>query len=157
MTKQSLKIGNRAPEFSLADATGAKIRLGDFKGRWVVLYFYPKDDTSGCTLEAREFSKAAKDFKAASAIVVGVSKDNVASHDRFKAKHRLALTLASDEDTETAKAYGVWVKKSMYGRQYMGMERATFLIDSRGLIRRIWRKVKVPGHVADVLNAVKAI
>ena len=121
----------------------------------MVLYFYPKDNTSGCTAEALAFSKDAKLFAAAGAVVIGVSKDSVASHDRFKAKYALSLTLAADEETITAEAYGVWVEKSMYGRRYMGMERATFLIDGRGVIRQIWRKVKVPGHSAEVLKAVK--
>lgn len=155
MTKD-LKPGDRAPAFSLPADGGGAVSSAALKGNAIVLYFYPKDDTSGCTLEARDFSKAAKAFKAAGAIVIGVSKDSVTSHDKFKAKHKLAITLASDEDTKLAKAYGVWVEKSMYGRKYMGMERATFLIDSRGIIRQIWRKVRVPGHVADVLSAVKA-
>ena len=123
----------------------------------MVLYFYPKDDTSGCTAEAIAFTKDAKAFATAGAVVIGVSKDSVASHDKFKAKHRLAVTLAADEDIEVAEAYGVWVEKSMYGRRYMGIERATFLIDEKGVIRHIWRKVKVPGHSTDVLAAVKAL
>jgi len=154
---KDLKPGDRAPAFNLPTDGGGSVSLASLKGNAIVLYFYPKDDTSGCTLEARDFSKAAKSFKAADAVVIGVSKDNVTSHDKFKAKHNLALTLASDEETKVAKTYGVWVKKSMYGRQYMGIERATFLIDTRGVIRKIWRKVKVPGHVADVLSAVKAL
>jgi peroxiredoxin Q/BCP len=154
---KDLKPGDRAPAFNLPTDGGGSVSLASLKGNAIVLYFYPKDDTSGCTLEARDFSKAAKSFKAADAVVIGVSKDNVTSHDKFKAKHNLALTLASDEETKVAKTYGVWVKKSMYGRQYMGIERATFLIDARGVIRKIWRKVKVPGHVADVLSAVKAL
>lgn len=153
---KDLKPGDRAPAFSLPADGGGAVSLAALKGNAIVLYFYPKDDTSGCTLEARDFSKAAKAFKAAGAIVIGVSKDSVTSHNKFKAKHKLAIALASDEETKLAKAYGVWVEKSMYGRKYMGMERATFLIDGRGVIRKIWRKVKVPGHVADVLSAVKA-
>ena len=154
---KDLKVGAKAPSFTLDADSGGKLSLSDLKGQTVVLYFYPKDDTSGCTAEAIAFSKAAKAFAAADAIVIGVSKDSVASHQKFKAKHRLAVTLAADEDIKVAEAYGVWVEKSMYGRRYMGMERATFLIDGKGVIRHIWRKVKVGGHSADVLAAVKAL
>jgi len=154
---KTLKIGDKAPPFSLSADAGTEVSLADLRGKTVVLYFYPKDDTSGCTAEAIAFSADAKAFKAAGAVVIGVSKDNVASHDKFKAKYKLAVTLAADEDTEIAQAYGVWVEKSMYGRRYMGMERATFLIDGKGVIRNIWHKVKVPGHSADVLAAVKAL
>ncbi len=122
----------------------------------MVLYFYPKDDTSGCTAEAIAFTQSQKAFKAAGAVVIGISKDSPASHDKFKAKHSLGVSLAADEDTRIAQAYGVWVEKSMYGRRYMGMERATFLIDGKGVIRQIWRKVKVNGHAAEVLAAAKA-
>ena len=153
---KELKPGDKAPAFTLPADNGGKVSSSGLKGA-TVLYFYPKDDTSGCTLEAKDFSKAAKAFKAAGAAVIGVSKDSVTSHDRFKAKHKLAFTLASDEELKAAKAYGVWVEKSMYGRKYMGMERATFLIDGKGVIRKIWRKVKVPGHVADVLAAAKEL
>jgi peroxiredoxin Q/BCP len=152
-----LRVGDKAPAFSLPADGGGKVALKDFKGKAVVLYFYPKDDTSGCTAEAIAFSQAAKAFKKEGAAVVGISKDSAASHDRFKAKHGLELTLGADEDTALAQAYGVWVEKSMYGRRYMGMERATFLIDGKGKIRQIWRKVKVPGHAAEVLAAVKAL
>jgi peroxiredoxin Q/BCP len=153
---RDLKPGDKAPAFTLPADNGGTVSSAGLKGA-AVLYFYPKDDTSGCTLEAKDFSKAAKAFKAAGAAVIGVSKDSVTSHDRFKAKHKLAFTLASDEELKVAKAYGVWVEKSMYGRKYMGMERATFLIDGKGVIRKIWRKVKVPGHVADVLAAAKEL
>jgi len=154
---KDLKVGAKAPSFTLDADSGGKLSLSGLKGQTVVLYFYPKDDTSGCTAEAIAFSKAAKAFAAADAIVIGVSKDSVASHQKFKAKHRLAVTLAADEDIKVAEAYGVWVEKSMYGRRYMGMERATFLIDGKGVIRHIWRKVKVGGHSEDVLAAVKAL
>jgi peroxiredoxin Q/BCP len=157
MATPDLEVGDRAPDFTLPADGGGKVSLAQLKGKSVVLYFYPKDDTSGCTAEAIAFSKESKAFKAAGAVVLGVSKDSPASHDKFKTKHDLALTLASDEDTRLAQAYGVWVEKSMYGRRYMGMERATFLIDAKGVIRRIWRKVKVPGHAGDVLAAVKAL
>ena len=155
--KTALKVGDKAPAFSLPADGGEDVSLSGLKGKTVVLYFYPKDDTSGCTAEAIAFSKDAKAFKQAGAVVVGVSKDSVASHDKFKTKHKLDLTLASDEDIKIAQAYGVWVEKSMYGRRYMGMERATFLIDGKGVIRNIWRKVKVPGHSTDVLASVKAL
>ncbi len=157
MASRELKIGDKAPSFTLPADGGSKVSLADLKGKSVVLYFYPKDDTSGCTAEAIAFSKDSKAFKAAGAVVVGVSKDSAASHDKFKAKYDLSVTLAADEETKTAEAYGVWVEKSMYGRRYMGMERATFLIDGKGIIRHVWRKVKVPGHSADVLAAAKAL
>jgi peroxiredoxin Q/BCP len=154
---KELKIGDKAPSFILPTDGGGKLSLAELKGKSVVLYFYPKDDTSGCTAEAIAFSKDAKAFKAAGAVVIGVSKDGAASHDKFKAKYGLNLTLAADEDIKTAEAYRVWVEKSMYGRRYMGMERATFLIDGEGVIQQIWRKVKVPGHSGEVLAAVKAL
>ena len=157
MASRELKIGDKAPSFTLPADGGSKVSLADLKGKSVVLYFYPKDDTSGCTAEAIAFSKDSKAFKAAGAVVVGVSKDSAASHDKFKVKYDLSVTLAADEETKTAEAYGVWVEKSMYGRRYMGMERATFLIDGKGIIRHVWRKVKVPGHSADVLAAAKAL
>jgi peroxiredoxin Q/BCP len=154
---QSLSVGDKAPNFSLPASAGRTISLAGLKGQKVILYFYPKDDTTGCTREAMDFSAAAKKFKAAGAVVIGVSKDSPASHEKFAKKYGLHLDLASDEETKTAGAYGVWVEKSMYGRRYMGMERATFLIDEKGVIRRIWRKVKIPGHVEEVLAAAKAL
>jgi len=157
MASRELKVGDKAPNFTLPADGGSKVSLTEFKGKSVVLYFYPRDDTSGCTAEAIAFSKDSKAFKAAGAVVMGVSKDGAASHDKFKAKYDLSVTLVADEETKTAEAYGVWVEKSMYGRRYMGMERATFLIDGKGTIRHIWRKVKVPGHSADVLAAAKAL
>lgn len=155
--KNTLKVGDKAPPFSLFADAGGEVSLSGLRGKTVVLYFYPKDDTSGCTAEAIAFSADAKAFLDAGAVVIGVSKDSVASHDKFKTKHRLKVTLAADEDTKVAQSYGVWVEKSMYGRRYMGMERATFLIDGKGTIRKIWRKVKVPGHSADVLASVKTL
>ena len=154
---QELKAGDKAPSFSLPTDGGGKVSLAGLKGKTIVLYFYPKDDTSGCTAEAIQFTGAAKAFQSAGVTIVGVSKDSVVSHDKFKAKHKLAFPLAADEDTEVAQAYGVWVEKSMYGRRYMGMERATFLIDGKGTIRQVWRKVKVPGHAAEVLAAAKEL
>ena len=157
VSKSALDVGDKAPSFSLPADGGGEVTLSGLRGKTVVLYFYPKDDTSGCTAEAIAFSADAKAFKQAGAVVIGVSKDSVASHDKFKKKHGLAVTLAADEDIKVAQAYGVWVEKSMYGRRYMGMERATFLIDGKGTIRKIWRKVKVPGHAADVLASIKAL
>lgn len=157
MTAKELKPGDRAPDFDLPADGGRRISLSALKGKSVVLYFYPRDDTSGCTAEAIAFSRDAQAFAQAGAVVIGISKDSVASHDRFKAKHTLSLDLASDEETITAQAYGVWVEKSMYGRRYMGMERATFLIDGSGKIRQVWRRVKVPRHSAEVLAAVKSL
>lgn len=149
--------GDKAPDFSLPGDGGQTIKLKDFKGKPVVLYFYPKDDTSGCTREAIEFTAALKSFEKAGATVVGVSKDTPKKHDAFKAKHKLAVTLASDEEGTMIESYGSWGEKTLYGRKYMGIDRSTFLIDGKGVIRKIWRKVKVPGHVEEVLEAVKAL
>ncbi len=149
--------GSKAPEFNLETDGGKKVRLADFKGRMLVLYIYPKDDTSGCTVEAIAFSALKKKFEAAGATVVGVSPDPVKSHDKFKAKHDLSITLASDPDKAMLNRYGVWVEKSMYGRKYMGAERSTFLIGPDGRVARIWRKVRVDGHADEVLEAVKAL
>lgn len=157
MTTRELKPGDRAPDFDLPADGGRRISLSGVKGKSVVLYFYPKDDTSGCTAEALAFTKDSKAFAAAGAVVIGVSKDSASSHDKFKAKYDLAVNLAADEETKTAEAYGVWVEKSMYGRRYMGMERATFLIDGHGKIRQVWRKVKVPGHSTEVLQAARTL
>ena len=147
------QAGETAPDFDLATDEG-RVRLSDLKGRKVVLYFYPKDDTSGCTAQAIGFSEAAAEFENAGAVVVGVSKDTAKSHGKFRAKHGLKVELGADPEGEVVQRYGVWVEKSMYGRKYMGIERATFLIDGQGVIRRVWRKVKVPGHVAEVLAAL---
>ena len=136
---------------------GGSVTLSALKGKPVILYFYPKDDTSGCTSEACGFRDQFPDFSGLDAVVIGVSKDSVASHDKFKAKYELPFTLASDKETGVAEAYGVWVEKSMYGRKYMGLERATFLIDKDGIVRNVWRKVKVTGHVAAVLKALQAL
>jgi peroxiredoxin Q/BCP len=153
----TLKIGDKAPAFSLPTDGGGKLAMKDLKGKKVVLYFYPKDNTSGCTKEAEAFRDSIRKFKSAGAEIVGVSKDSAKSHDTFKTKFNLPFTLIADEEGALCKAYGVWVKKSMYGRQYMGIERATFLIDEKGKINRIWHKVKVPGHADEVLAAVKAL
>jgi len=152
-----LAEGSKAPAFSMPTDGGGKTALKDFKGKPLVLYFYPKDDTSGCTKQAIGFSEQQKAFNKAGAAILGVSRDTVAKHDKFKDKHDLTIALGSDEEGKVTEAYGVWVEKSMYGRKYMGIERSTFLIDSKGKIARIWRKVKVPGHVDEVLEAVKAL
>jgi peroxiredoxin Q/BCP len=151
-----IKPGVRAPAFDLPTDDGGRATLSKLKGKRVVLYFYPKDDTSGCTQEALNFSTKAKEFAKAGAVVIGVSKDSVASHQKFKAKHRLSVVLAADEDGLVCERYGVWVEKSMYGRKYMGIERATFLIGETGKVLAVWRKVKVPGHVDLVLTEVNA-
>ncbi len=153
----SLKAGDKAPDFTLPTDGNGKVSLAKLKGKKVILYFYPKDDTSGCTAEACGFRDHLPKFGKSDAVVIGISRDNVASHDRFKKKYDLPFTLASDEDGKVCEAYGTWVEKSMYGRKYMGIERATFLIDPKGAVRNIWRKVKVPGHVEEVLAAAKAI
>ena len=147
----------KAPAFTLPMAGGGKVRLSEFKGRPVVLYFYPKDDTPGCTAEAVDFSAHKAKFDRANTIVIGISKDSIERHDKFKAKHKLSVILASDEDGATLARYGVWVEKNMYGRKYMGIQRATFLIDAAGIIRRVWPKVKVKGHADEVLAAAKAL
>ncbi len=154
---QTIEAGQVAPDFTLPRDGTSDITLSALRGKAVVLYFYPKDDTSGCTKQAQGFTEAADAFAAAGAVVVGLSKDSVASHDKFKAKYGLNLILASDETGATCEAYGVWVEKSMYGKTYMGIDRSTFLIDPAGTIVRAWRKVKVPGHVEEVLAAVKAL
>jgi peroxiredoxin Q/BCP len=149
----ALEIGSAAPDFDLLTDGGGRFRLSDHKGKRVIVYFYPKDDTSGCTKEAQEFTALAAEFSAKGVTVVGVSPDSPKSHDKFRAKYELAITLASDEDTAVANSYGVWVEKSMYGKKYMGIERSTFLVDADGKVAGIWSKVKVPGHAAAVLAA----
>lgn len=153
----SVKVGNMAPDFTLPTDGGGTVSLKGLRGKTVVLYFYPKDDTSGCTAEACAFRDALPDFSRLKAEVVGISRDSVASHDKFKQKYKLRFPLASDEDGKVCAAYGVWVEKSMYGRKYMGIERSTFLIDGKGAVRAIWRKVKVPGHAEEVLEAARAL
>lgn len=150
-----LKAGDAAPEFNLPTAGNGSVALGDLKGQIVVLYFYPKDDTSGCTTEALAFTELLPQFTDAGATVIGVSPDPVSKHDKFAAKHGLKIILASDEDNAAALAYGVWKEKSMYGRTYMGIERSTFLIGPDGHLRAVWPKVKVAGHAQDVLAALK--
>lgn len=152
-----LSVGDKAPNFSLPTAGAGKVSLSGLKGKAVVVYFYPKADTSGCTKEAIEFTGLKPEFAAAGAEVIGISGDPVKAHDKFKDKYQLDVTLASAEGQDTLEAYGVWVEKSMYGRKYMGTERATFLVGRDGRIAKIWRNVKVPGHAAAVLEAVKEL
>jgi peroxiredoxin Q/BCP len=153
MSKE-LKVGDKAPAFSLLDDNGVKVSLKDLKGKRVVLYFYPKDDTSGCTKEACSFRDSIKVFEKNNTVVIGVSKDSVASHKKFKNKYDLTFPLLSDESTEMLSKYGVWKEKSMYGKKYMGIERTTFVIDESGKIKAIFNKVKVDGHADEVLNSL---
>lgn len=151
----TVAIGKKAPDFSLPRDGGGTISLSEFKGQKIVLYFYPKDDTSGCTQQACDFTENLSAFNKIKAQIIGVSKDSVKKHDKFKEKYGLKFPLASDEDCTVCAAYGVWVEKSMYGRKYMGIERSTFLIDEQGKITHIWNKVKIPGHVEEVIKALK--
>ena len=152
-----LQINDTAPDFTLPRDGGDEITLSALRPGAVVLFFYPRDDTSGCTKEAISFTALAGDFKAAGATVLGISKDSVAKHEKFRDKHDLGVALLSDEDSDVCERYGVWKEKSMYGRKFMGIERTTVLIDGEGKIAHIWSKVKVPGHVDEVLDAVKAL
>jgi peroxiredoxin Q/BCP len=152
-----LEAGDKAPNFKLATDDGDGASRAALKGNAFVLYFYPKDDTSGCTREAVDFTAAAAKFTKLGIPVIGVSKDSIASHEKFRKKHKLKITLASDPDIKTAEDWGVWVEKSLYGRKYMGIERATFLVDAKGVIAQAWHKVKVPGHVEAVLAAARTL
>jgi peroxiredoxin Q/BCP len=154
---KALEVGQKAPAFSLPRDGGGTVSLAGLKGRKVVLYFYPKDDTPGCTTEAIEFTQRRAEFEKAGAEVIGVSRDTVAKHEKFVAKHKLGVTLGADEDGAVTEAYGVWQEKSLYGKKYMGIVRATFLIDGDGVIRRIWPKVSVKGHADEVLAAARAL
>ena len=151
------EIGDTAPDFTLPTDGGGEFSLSAQKGKPVVVYFYPKDDTSGCTKQAIAFTESLGEFEKAGAAIIGISPDNVAKHDKFKAKHGLGVILGADEEKKVLEAYGVWVEKSMYGRKYMGVERSTFLVDAGGKIAQMWRKVKVPGHAEKVLAAVKEL
>lgn len=153
----SIAVGDKAPDFDLPTDGGGHVKLSDLKGKPVVIYFYPKDMTPGCTTESCDFRDQHPNFAAVNAEIIGISKDSAARHDKFKAKHDLNFTLASDEENDTCERYGVWVEKSMYGKKYMGIERTTLVIDGEGVIRNIWSKVKVKGHVDEVLAAVKAL
>jgi peroxiredoxin Q/BCP len=149
--------GMAAPDFELPDGDGKTVRLSTLRGHPVVVYFYPKDDTPGCTAEAKDFTCLAEDFRAAGAELLGISPDSPASHRKFQELHALDIRLLSDEARTAAETYGVWVEKQMYGRKFMGIERATFLIDTSGRIARVWRNVRVPGHADEVLAAVRAM
>ncbi len=151
-----LKVGDIAPHFTMPIGENSKINLSDLAGKFVVLYFYPKDDTPGCTIEAGDFNKLKPEFEKMNAVIVGVSKDNLDSHDKFKKKYCLDFDLASDSNSDTCEKYGVWVEKSMFGKKYMGVERTTFLIDKKGKIAHIWSKVQVAKHAEDVLNQLQA-
>ena len=151
-----LEVGSKAPDFSCAVDGDRRVSLADYAGKKLVIYFYPKDDTPGCTTEAIEFTSKRDAFAAANTEIVGVSADSVEKHEKFKSKHNLGVTLLSDPDQKMLEAYGVWVEKNMYGRKYMGIERATFLVGEDGKILNIWRKVRVKGHVDDVLEAALA-
>jgi peroxiredoxin Q/BCP len=153
----SLQEGQTAPDFTLPTDGDGTLTLSDLKGQNVILYFYPKDDTPGCTKQAIGFTENLDDFTKANTTIIGVSKDTVKKHDKFKEKHSLAIPLISDEDGTLCESYGVWVEKSMYGKKYMGIDRSTFLIDKTGTIRKIWRKVKVKDHIADVLESVLSL
>lgn len=157
--EKELAIGERAPDFTMpaTGVAGDSVSLTDFAGKNLVLYFYPKDNTSGCTIEAQDFAALAKDFARLDTVIIGVSKDSLKSHCNFAAKYQLAFPLISDEEVRLCMAYGVWKEKSNYGKKYMGIERSTFLIDKKGIIRQIWRKVKVDGHADEVLATVKEL
>ena len=152
-----LNEGDRVPDVTLAGTDGSPVRPGDFRGNKLVLYFYPKDDTSGCTREAQDFTALAEEFEKAATWVLGVSKDSPKSHAKFRDKYDLKVRLASDSDGAVCEAFGTWIEKSMYGRKYMGIDRATFLIERDGTVARIWRKVKVPGHAEEVLQAARSL
>ena len=153
----TLAVGDKAPALTLPVSGGGELSLAKFKGKPVVVYFYPKDNTSGCTKEAQDFQSAMAKFKKAGAEVIGISKDSVVSHDKFTAKFDLSFPLLADTEGKACEAFGTWVEKSLYGRKYMGIERATFVIDAKGVVRHVWRKVKVPGHVDQVLAAVQSL
>lgn len=150
----TLQEGDKAPDFTLPADGGGTVSLKDYKGRRVLVYFYPKDDTSGCTAESCSFSENIKAFDKLNCAVIGISKDSVKSHDKFKAKYDLQFPLGSDAESDVCERYGVWTEKSMYGRKYMGIERTTFLIDENGKIEKIWNKVKVNGHTDEVMAAL---
>jgi peroxiredoxin Q/BCP len=156
-TPSDIAPGTPAPDFTLPRDGVGSVTLSALRPKKVVVYFYPKDDTSGCTTEALDFTRLGQDFASAGAVVIGISKDSVVAHDKFCRKHSLGVILASDEGSDTCEKYGVWVEKSMYGKAYLGIERRTFLIDGAGKIARIWPKVKVAGHAAEVLDAVRAL
>jgi peroxiredoxin Q/BCP len=150
-----IKIGDKAPDFNLPGDGGTEVRLADYRGRRVILYFYPKDDTPGCTAESCDFRDNLKALERLNSAVIGISKDSVQKHEKFKAKYKLNFPLASDESDTVCERYGVWTEKSMYGKKYMGIERSTFLIDEKGKIAALWRKVKVRGHVEEIRKTLE--
>lgn len=152
-----LSTGDIAPDFELETDGNGTVQLSALKGSPAIVYFYPKDDTPGCTKQAIAFSEAQAEFEALGIKIIGISPDNVAKHDKFKAKHDLTIVLAADPEKTACEAYGVWIEKSMYGKKYMGVDRSTFLVDKDGKLARIWRKVKVKGHIEEVLEAAKAL
>lgn len=156
-TANRVAEGEKAPDFTLPTDGGGSVSLSALQGKPVIVYFYPKDDTSGCTKQAIGFSESKSEFEAVGATIIGISPDSAAKHDKFIAKYDLTIQLAADEEKTVADAYGVWVEKSMYGKKYMGVERSTFLVAADGTIAKAWRKVKVPGHVDEVLAAAKAL
>ena len=153
----SLKEGDKLPSFALSTDDGGEVSTKSLKGKKAVIYFYPKDHTSGCTKEAGDFRDAQREFRKAGIEVIGVSKDSLKSHAGFRAKQKLNFALGSDESGKVCNAFGTWIEKSLYGRKYMGIERATFLVDEKGVVRKVWHKVKVPGHVKEVLQAAKEL
>ena len=152
-----LSIGDHAPDFTLPGNGGGEVALSRHSGKKVVLYFYPKDNTEACTVEAIDFTALAREFEKCDTVIIGVSPDSVRKHDNFCRKHSLGIALASDEDRKVIEAYGLWVEKQMYGRKYMGVERTTYLIDRKGRIANVWHKVKVKGHAEEVLEAARAL
>ena len=152
-----INVGDRAPDFQLKRDGGSEISLASLKGQWVILYFYPKDNTPGCTKQAIGFTEMSEIFNDHGAVIVGISPDSTASHDKFKAKHDLNIILAADEERQAITAYDVWKEKNMYGRRYKGVERSTFLVDRDGIIKALWRKVKIPGHIEAVLEKIKEL
>ena len=157
MENTKLKVGDSAPDFALEDKDGNINKLGDYKGMWVVLYFYPKDNTKGCTLEAKEFSEAVKEYSELNAEIIGISPDSATSHAKFVEKQELKILLLSDPEHKVLEAYDVWQLKKMYGREYLGVVRSTFLIDPKGEIKSIWMKVKVNGHVGEVKTRLEEL
>lgn len=157
MTTGPVEKGAKAPAFKLPTDDGGNVSSKDLVGRPAVIYFYPKDDTPGCTTEAKDFTRLAPDFKRAGVAVVGISPDSVKKHQKFREKHDLDIRLAADEDHAVAEKFGVWIEKSLYGRKYMGVDRSTFLIDAKGRVAEVWHKVKVPGHAEEVLEAARKL
>lgn len=157
MKKEDVLLNKQAPQFKLLDKDKQVVDINNFKGKWVVVYFYPKDNTQGCTMEAIDFTNSIKEFKKYNAVVIGISPDSPESHCRFYDEHNLDIVLLSDAEHKVAELFGVWKKKSMYGKSFMGIERSTFLIDPEGRVRASWRKVKVPGHVEEVLQTLKSL